>query len=84
LAQWLQFATLPGMNKNSTSQSPAPASLNAAPERLVSKTRKVVCDGPEFSKHPRIYLSIGAEGEVTCPYCSRQFVLVADPQDEAH
>jgi len=70
------------MKKNST--APQLASLNTAPERHVSKTRKVACDGPEFSKHPRIYLTIGTAGEVTCPYCSRHFVLAADAPAEAH
>ncbi len=26
--------------------------------------------------HPRVFLSLGKEGDVVCPYCSRRFVLV--------
>lgn len=26
--------------------------------------------------HPLVYLAMGKEGRVTCPYCSRQFILV--------
>ena len=70
------------MKKNTT--APHLASLNTIGEKMVVKTRKVACDGPEFSKHPRIYLTIGSEGEVFCPYCSRHFILSADAHEEAH
>ncbi len=37
---------------------------------------KVSCDGPDFSRHPRIYLTIPTEqSQVFCPYCSRVFKL---------
>jgi len=38
-------------------------------------TKKVHCDGPEFSKHPRVYLNMGDENTVVCPYCSHVFKL---------
>ena len=25
--------------------------------------------------HPRVYLNLGADGRIECPYCSRLFVL---------
>ncbi|HEX2859951.1 MAG TPA: zinc-finger domain-containing protein [Alphaproteobacteria bacterium] len=39
---------------------------------------RVMCDGPHFSKHPRVYLTMvdDAEGKpsfVVCPYCSRVY-----------
>jgi uncharacterized Zn-finger protein len=36
---------------------------------------KIVCDGPKFSKHPRVFLTVdgGAKNEVVCPYCGRVF-----------
>ena len=68
--------------KNST--APTPASLNTIADKVVATSRKVACDGPEFSKHPRVFLTIGPEGEIFCPYCSRHFILKADAQDEAH
>ncbi len=70
------------MKTNTT--APHLASLNTIGERLTVTTRKVACDGPEFSKHPRVYLTIGTEGEIFCPYCSRHFILAANAQDEAH
>jgi uncharacterized Zn-finger protein len=42
----------------------------------------VKCDGTGLGNeggHPLIYLTIGDEGHVTCPYCSRKFVLVEHP-----
>ena len=41
---------------------------------------EVVCDGASKENaalgHPRVYLHIDQEkGEITCPYCSRQYVL---------
>ena len=41
----------------------------------------VGCDGADNdnsgeSGHPLIYLNMGNEGQVICPYCSRKFVLV--------
>lgn len=44
--------------------------------------RRVVCDGPAFSKHPRVYLTMvdnakGQPDHVVCPYCSRSFLYDA-------
>lgn len=44
----------------------------------------VACDGTspqsqgEVNRlgHPIVYLNMGEEGQVTCPYCSRHFVFV--------
>jgi uncharacterized Zn-finger protein len=45
---------------------------------VISGQRKVVCDGPSFSKHPRVFLTMvddakGKPSHVVCPYCSRTF-----------
>lgn len=47
-------------------------------ETVVTGERRVACDGPAFSKHPRVYLTMvddinGAPASVVCPYCSRVF-----------
>jgi uncharacterized Zn-finger protein len=47
-------------------------------ETQATGERKVACDGPSFSKHPRVYLTMvddadGAPVDVVCPYCSRVF-----------
>ena len=37
---------------------------------------KVICDGGGGTLgHPKIYLDMGQETEITCPYCSKLFVL---------
>ena len=40
-------------------------------EVIETNQKRVACDGPEFSKHPRVYLTMGDDGTVVCPYCSR-------------
>ena len=43
---------------------------------------EVACDGGGGALgHPRIYLHIDQEdGRITCPYCSRTYVLRAAPE----
>lgn len=38
-------------------------------------TPTVSCDGDKESPHPRVFLAIGPEGSVECPYCSRHYQL---------
>jgi uncharacterized Zn-finger protein len=45
---------------------------------------RVACDGPQFSKHPRVYLTMvddaaGKPSFVVCPYCSRVYLYDAKP-----
>ena len=42
---------------------------------LYTDAERVACDGPDFSKHPRVYLTLkgGVENEVVCPYCGKTF-----------
>ena len=50
-----------------------------APEVETVTTRRIHCDGKEGALgHPRVYLSIGIEGFVECPYCDKRFVLAED------
>ncbi len=38
-------------------------------------TDRVVCDGGGGALgHPRVYLELGADGRVVCPYCERVYV----------
>jgi uncharacterized Zn-finger protein len=38
----------------------------------------VACDGGDGPLgHPRVFLNIGKDGEIECPYCSRRYVLKA-------
>jgi len=60
-------------------RTPAPADVVPAvhaptPEEVITDKKRVACDGPSFSGHPRIYLDMGKNDRVVCPYCSRTFV----------
>jgi len=43
---------------------------------LIVKKRDISCNGGGGSSgHPNIYLNIGDQGQITCPYCSQRFIL---------
>ncbi len=53
------------------------------PEIIEVETTKVTCDGGGGALgHPKVYLEMGDEDFVECPYCDRRFVLKAGA--EAH
>ncbi len=59
----------------------APATPAAGPDTPTADTQVVdtdvvACDGngPGFG-HPRVFLNFGDKREITCPYCSRIYVL---------
>ena len=45
----------------------------------VTNDERVACNGSGGPLgHPQVWLNIGAEGRVVCPYCSREFVKSID------
>ncbi|MGB9154251.1 MAG: zinc-finger domain-containing protein [Alphaproteobacteria bacterium] len=42
---------------------------------ILISTAKIACDGDEDSGHPRVFLTVNAQGFVDCPYCGRHYVL---------
>ncbi len=44
-------------------------------ETIEVETAHVSCDGGGTLGHPKVYLEMGAEAEVRCPYCDRLFAL---------
>ena len=45
----------------------------------VTNDERVACDGGGGPLgHPQVWLNIGTEGRVVCPYCSREFVKSID------
>ncbi|HTI85876.1 MAG TPA: zinc-finger domain-containing protein [Alphaproteobacteria bacterium] len=45
-------------------------------ETIVVEQQRVACDGGGGPLgHPRVYLNLGANGSVECPYCSRVYKL---------
>jgi uncharacterized Zn-finger protein len=56
-------------------------------ELITVDTDRVACDGGGGPLgHPKVYLNLGAEGRVECPYCSRTYQLRegAKPHEHAH
>ncbi|HTQ13128.1 MAG TPA: zinc-finger domain-containing protein [Rhizomicrobium sp.] len=46
------------------------------PETIEVDDTRVACDGGGGALgHPKVYLEMGDEGFVECPYCDRRFVL---------
>jgi len=53
-----------------------------APETEEVTTRRIACDGGDgASGHPRVWLAIGDDGTVECPYCDKKFVLKPSAAD---
>ena len=53
-------------------------------DRIEVDTATVGCDGGGgYSGHPMVYLKIGEDGDIVCPYCSRHFVLADGAPAEA-
>ena len=49
-----------------------------APEIIEVDDTRVACDGGDGTLgHPRVFLEMGDETYVECPYCDRRFVLKA-------
>ena len=50
------------------------------PEEIIrTDSRTVRCDGGGGPLgHPAVYLKIGDEGAIVCPYCSRRYILDKD------
>ena len=49
-----------------------------APEIIEVDTSRVSCDGIGGALgHPRVFLEMGDESAVECPYCDKRFVLKA-------
>lgn len=39
-------------------------------------SKKVSCDGGDVkSKHPLVYLNMGTNNSIVCPYCSKTFTV---------
>ena len=52
------------------------------PETIYVEDTVVACDGDEGPLgHPRVYLNMGDDGAVECPYCDRLFILAGGPGD---
>jgi len=53
---------------------------NAPPETIKVSKKEVACNGGDGALgHPRVYLNLGSQGRVVCPYCDRLFILEGAP-----
>ena len=49
-----------------------------APEIVETDNSRVACDGGGGALgHPKVFLEMGDEGFIGCPYCDKRFVLKA-------
>lgn len=54
-----------------------------APETIVVESHRVACDGGGGALgHPLVYLEMGGNDHVDCPYCGRRYVR--DKDDGGH
>ncbi|MBT4906695.1 MAG: zinc-finger domain-containing protein [Rhodospirillaceae bacterium] len=56
------------------------------PETIEVDSREIACDGGGGALgHPRVFLNMGENKAIDCPYCGRQFTLSADaPASAGH
>ena len=51
-------------------------------EAIPTTDRRVSCNGGGGTLgHPQVWLTLGTDGEVVCPYCSRRYVLAGTEDD---
>ena len=61
-----------------------PAMTIDAPETVIVQQTRVACDGVGGALgHPKVYLEMGDQDFVECPYCDRRFVLDKASSSEA-
>ena len=56
-------------------------------ETITVDTDRVACDGGGGALgHPKVFLNLGTERQVECPYCSRLYTLRegVHPHEHAH
>jgi uncharacterized Zn-finger protein len=53
------------------------------PEVITVRSHRVSCDGVGGALgHPRVFMEMGEETFVECPYCDRKFVLGRDQGED--
>ena len=55
------------------------AAIKASANVIVTNQLRVACNGGGGTLgHPQIFLTLGNDGRVSCPYCSREFIKSTD------
>lgn len=53
-------------------------------ETEITTEHQVSCNGGGGALgHPKVFLEMGSDGEVTCGYCDKRFILKDGPADPA-
>jgi len=56
-----------------------------APEVREVDSEVVMCDGGNDALgHPAVYLNLGPDRQIDCPYCGRRFILKQGVEPAAH
>jgi uncharacterized Zn-finger protein len=55
-----------------------------APETITVHKRRIACDGGGALGHPKVFLEMGTDTQVECPYCDRKFVLSREAAEAEH
>ena len=67
------------MNATETSQNDS-ASMA---QTIYTEDSRVACDGGGGAfGHPQVWLTLGGDGRVFCPYCSRLFIAAKPPSED--
>lgn len=60
------------------------AAAQSSPETIIVDDHRVACDGGGGALgHPRVFLEMGDDDHVDCPYCGRRFQLSKKAQKKA-
>lgn len=79
-----ELALPPVRDPQQTGYTPIPIPGLTPDERVEVTKRHIACDGGMGpAGHPRVWMRI-EDHEVTCPYCSRTFVLAPGAGDDEH
>ena len=58
------------------------ASKSPATQTIFANDSRVACNGGGGPLgHPKVWLTLGSNGQVTCPYCSRHFAAALRASD---
>ena len=53
-----------------------------ATQKIFTNDRQVACNGGGGPLgHPKVWLTLGNDGQVTCPYCSHHFAAAPQADD---
>ena len=56
----------------------------AASQVIYTNESRVACNGGGGALgHPQVWLTVGADGRVTCPYCSNLFIMTRQKSEDS-